>query len=313
MSLVARLVCAVALLMPAPARAADDRTADVRRLIDLLTAAQVAYQEAFEDSGELEDQVELEETRLLVAEATTLNDRLKVLPPEALVAVARDVAAHTPNIDVVPRFVALLADLTTRTGVSAELRPPERPSVARGRTLFRENCAGCHGERGDGSGPDAARAGIAPADFTDLAFMRGETPIDFYTMIGVGHRRRGMPEWAVLSSQQRWDLVAYVWTLGQPDADRTAGASLWRTRCASCHGTDGQGTAATPLDLAATETLLERTDRQLFVRLFRAPHTATIEGLDDAQRWQLVAWVRARNLGGDAPATPTPTTTAPPR
>jgi len=144
--------------------------------------------------------------------------------------------------------------------------------------------------------------------------MRRETPLDFFTMIGLGHRRRGMPEWSQsLSVQQRWDLVAWIWGLQHSDGDRTAGARVWAERCASCHGATGAGAAGQAPDLTRPERLIERTDRTLFVRLLRAPHVAAMGGLSDAERWQVVGHVRALSLGGaERPASAPPSVQATP-
>ena len=95
-----------------------------------------------------------------------------------------------------------------------------------------------------------------------------ETPLDFFHLIGLGPRRRGMPEWSQsLSVQQRWDLVAWIWGLQHPDADRIEGARVWRERCAGCHGADGTGVAGKAADLSRPGSLIERSDRVVFVRL----------------------------------------------
>jgi mono/diheme cytochrome c family protein len=144
---------------------------------------------------------------------------------------------------------------------------------------------------------------MTPADFTSTAFMRRETPLDFFTMIGLGHRRRGMPEWTrSLSLQQRWDLVAFVWGLQLSGADRAGGVRVWAQRCASCHGAAGTGVAGKAPDLTRPGSLVEQSDRVLFVRLFRAPHAEAFAGLDDTARWQVVAHARALSLGGVEPA-----------
>ncbi len=285
---------------------ADDRTAETRRLLELLTGLRIAYQEAFEDGAELASLTEVEEARLLLAEARTLNDRLHVLPPDAFPAIARDLDSLTGRVEVPARIAALAAEVTARTGVALETRPPAGPSAARGRQLYAENCAGCHGPRGAGDGPDAAATGITPADFTSTVFMRRETPLEFFTMITIGHRRRGMPEWTALDAQQRWDLVAYVWGLTQSDGDRAAGARVWSARCAGCHGAAGAGVPGKAGALTRPGSLVERSDRTLFVGLFRAPHAAATQGLTDAERWQVVAHARALSLGGAEGPRPAP-------
>lgn len=139
--------------MLATSAVADDRTADTRRLLELLTGVRLAYLEAFEDRGaELESLTELEEARLRLAEARQLNDGLHLLPDEELAAIAAGLEAEVGRPDVPDRLDVLAAAVTKKSGVVLETVPPAVPSAARGRELYRENCAGCHGARGAGDG-----------------------------------------------------------------------------------------------------------------------------------------------------------------
>ena len=278
---------------------ADDRTDDTRRFLDLLAGVRIAYMEAFEDGEEeLVAPDQLEEARLLARDATSLNDRLALVPPASLATIARRLESQAGGIELPTEVEAMAADVTKRTGVARETRPTEKPSAVRGRELYPENCAGCHGPSGAGDGADAARAGIKPADFTDVLFMRNETPSDFFDRVTLGHRRRGMPEWTALTPLQRWDLVAYVWTLHRSDADRAEAKRLWTDRCASCHGDAGAGMDGKAADLGRPGNLIDRTDRALFVVLSRKPHAAANAGLTDEQRWRLVGRARDLALGG---------------
>jgi mono/diheme cytochrome c family protein len=298
---VQRLFFAVVTLVAlAGVTAADERADDTRRFLDLLTGARIAYLEAFEDGEEeLVAPDQLEEARLLAREAQSLNDRLSLVPAASLATIARRLESRVGGMDLPTEIDAMAADVTAKTGVARDTRPSAKPSATRGRELYPDNCTGCHGTRGAGDGPDAARAGIKPADFTDVLFMRNETPADFFDRVTLGHRRRGMPEWTALAPLQRWDLVAYVWTLHQSDADRAEAKRLWTDRCASCHGTAGAGVEGKAADLTRPGSLMDRTDRALFVVLSRKPHGAANAGLTDEQRWRLAGRARDLSLGGD--------------
>jgi high-affinity iron transporter len=279
---------------------ADDRVADTRRFLDLLAGVRIAYVEAFEGGEEeLIAPDDLDEARLVLAEARALNERLGLVPAETLAGIARRLQSPIGGFEVPRTLDAVAADVTARTGVARDRRPPAPPSAARGRALYGPNCAGCHGVHGAGDGPDAKRAGLVPADFTDVVFMRQETPADFFDRVTLGHRRRGMPEWSALSAQERWDLVAWVWTFQRSDADRAEAARLWADRCTSCHGPTGRGVEGKAADLARPGPALERTDRALFVAISRGSHTASTAGLTDDQRWRLVGRARALALGGE--------------
>ena len=84
--------------------------------------------------------------------------------------------------------------------------PPEMPSAERGKAIFTANCASCHGEAGDGSALEGA------ADFTDLEFMRGEKPAEFFEAIRDGVEGTAMPAWGVtLDEMEIWDVLYYEW------------------------------------------------------------------------------------------------------
>ena len=59
-------------------------------------------------------------------------------------------------------------------------------SLARGELLYQENCQRCHGENGDGDGPDSAEIGEVPA-FTNQAFMAQRSAETMAVAIAHGH------------------------------------------------------------------------------------------------------------------------------
>lgn len=94
----------------------------------------------------------------------------------------------------------------------ATLSSPE--AQARGRALFLEYCAICHGEGADGRGP-RRNLSVPAADFTDQAWRANIDPRRAYYVIREGVRRTPMPAWKILSRDETWDLVAYVLSVGE--------------------------------------------------------------------------------------------------
>lgn len=96
----------------------------------------------------------------------------------------------------------------------------------RAATLYRKNCAACHGESGDGRGPGAAslaalgigghggmKQAARPADFTRARSMLGGTSERYYAKLRRGGMGTGMPSWGpVLTPDETWMLVDYLWT-----------------------------------------------------------------------------------------------------
>jgi cytochrome c oxidase cbb3-type subunit 3 len=94
-------------------------------------------------------------------------------------------------------------------------RPSPAGDPARGAALFSKYCWTCHGKTGAGNGPIAVAFQPRPRDLTDHAYVSSRTDYDLYNAISQGgpavERSAAMPAWSsVLSSQQMWDLVAYI-------------------------------------------------------------------------------------------------------
>jgi len=84
-------------------------------------------------------------------------------------------------------------------------------NLSNGETLFLHNCASCHGESGQGDGPQAS--GMSVTDLTNQELMAGKSANDFYQAIsqGVGDQ---MPAYGEkLSEAERWALTDFTRSL----------------------------------------------------------------------------------------------------
>ncbi|TMA39371.1 MAG: cytochrome c [Deltaproteobacteria bacterium] len=213
-----RLLTASLVLLLAPSsRSAEVDASGVRRLLAVLGGVVQEYGEAFTDDGALSRPIELEEAGLLLADARNQAERLGQTPPDLerqLAALGKAIEDRAPAAAIAAQVRAIRVALEDSTGIGEDIFPPARPSPGRGEAIFRENCTRCHGERGAGDGPDVATLERKPRDFSDPAFMQQETPADFFRVISLGRRQAAMPAWEdVLSVQDRWDVVSYLWSL----------------------------------------------------------------------------------------------------
>lgn len=78
-------------------------------------------------------------------------------------------------------------------------------AIAAGAILFHNNCAQCHGN-------DAAGKFSRPSLRTEE--VRKETDGDLAWLLKDGDVYRGMPRWSGLPEQERWQIIAYLRSLG---------------------------------------------------------------------------------------------------
>ncbi|MGA8108864.1 MAG: c-type cytochrome [Acidobacteriaceae bacterium] len=82
-------------------------------------------------------------------------------------------------------------------------------AIAAGRNLFLDHCAKCHGK-------DAEGKHSRPALRSDR--IRGATDGDLAWLLKNGEVFNGMPRWAGLPEQERWQIVAYLRSLNEGEA-----------------------------------------------------------------------------------------------
>jgi mono/diheme cytochrome c family protein len=137
-----------------------------------------------------------------------------------------------------------------------------------GEKIYLENCAACHGQKGDGKGPEADRLKTKPRDFTTGKYKFRSTPSgylpldsDIFWTVSRGVRTTSMLAQLHLSEQQRWAVTEYLKTFSprfkteksvEPLAIpaklsfNSQLVALGRSKyeeagCAACHGANGQG------------------------------------------------------------------------
>jgi mono/diheme cytochrome c family protein len=127
----------------------------------------------------------------------------------------------------------------SRTAPSrAEPAPPTAPAqtkekapvqtggrdVTRGRALYGQYCASCHGPEGEGDGPVAAGLNPKPAKHSDGRYMNALSDEHLFRVIKEGGAAVGksplMAPWGgTLRDEQIWDVVAFVRSLANPPDD----------------------------------------------------------------------------------------------
>jgi mono/diheme cytochrome c family protein len=185
--------------------------------------------------------------------------------------------------------------------------PARQPSAARGESLYQTHCASCHGVDGKGVVPGAR-------DFNDLDYMRGETPASFYAAVTEG--RGEMPGFRDrLSSDERWDLVFYIWRFSTNAETLALGEHLYQANCAACHGTDGMGEVLGAADFTDLRLVDDRAPRDWYLITTQGEGSmpAWQGRLSQDERWAVIDYLRTFSydpaLPGEAAAEAPPTTT----
>ena len=145
-----------------------------------------------------------------------------------------------------------------------------------GERIYVENCAACHGPKGDGKGPEADRLKTKPRDFSTGRYKFRSTPSgslpldeDIFRTVTRGVRTTSMLAQLHLSENERRAVTGYLKTFSPRFKTEKAVAplvipaqprfnsqlvALGRSKyeeagCAACHGANGQGDGASSKEL----------------------------------------------------------------
>ena len=85
----------------------------------------------------------------------------------------------------------------------------------RGKLIYEQRCAVCHGQQGQGDGPEAPFLSPRPGSLVS-AGTSVKSDADLLAVIANGKPRTAMPAWKdLLTEEQRRDVLAYIRTLIQ--------------------------------------------------------------------------------------------------
>ncbi|AFH49102.1 High-affinity Fe2+/Pb2+ permease [Ignavibacterium album JCM 16511] len=137
------------------------------------------------------------------------------------------------KVPPVLRDTVVVADLQLR---EAKVVPPVKLSeiknatpqlLSEGETLYKSNCASCHGETGAGGGPASAGLNPAPRNFTSPdGWKNGPKLSQIYTTLQEGIPGSAMVSYDYLLPEQKFALAHYIRTNFVPNPPEDTQADL---------------------------------------------------------------------------------------
>ncbi|MCL5429179.1 MAG: cytochrome c [Chloroflexi bacterium] len=150
--------------------------------------------------------------------------------------------------DITPPPDAVIFGETTMAPIEA---PASALDLTAGAAIYTSSCAPCHGAGGLGNGEQAAQLPFSPSAIGDPDLARAASPEDWYRVLSQGRLQRYMPPFeSALSPQQRWDVLAYVYSLSWDAETLNRGAELYALNQSEIDGLlDGISPIAMKLNL----------------------------------------------------------------
>jgi mono/diheme cytochrome c family protein len=127
--------------------------------------------------------------------------------------------------DVTPPPDAIVANRVTLAPVPT---PAGAPNLQAGAGIYTNRCEPCHGTLGLGDGEQASQLPFFPAAIGDPDLAHANSPENWFRVISVGRITRNMPPFeSTLSARERWDVLAYVYSLNWSESMVSKGQELY--------------------------------------------------------------------------------------
>jgi ubiquinol-cytochrome c reductase cytochrome c subunit len=183
-------------------------------------------------------------------------------------------------------------------GLSADDTPQLSTAAEEGKALFNQSCISCHGPSAQGvpgRGPSLIGVGAAAVEFQ---VSTGRMPL-------ARQEAQAEPKPPVFNDDQTRQLAQYIQELGGgpqvPEGDLrateeeaiSAGGSLFRINCSSCHAFGGGGGALSSGKYAPA--LNGVSDRQIYAAMLSGPQNMPVFGdnqLTPEQKMKVIAYVQ---------------------
>jgi high-affinity iron transporter len=107
------------------------------------------------------------------------------------------------------------------------LGPRQAPDLARGEHLFQQDCASCHGAKGDAQTAIAKQLDPPPIAFVDRDRANQRSPFALYQVINQGLEGTAMQSFAQLPDADKWALAYRASLFAYPDALAKEGKAIW--------------------------------------------------------------------------------------
>lgn len=137
------------------------------------------------------------------------------------------------NVPPVLRDTVVVSDLQMREAKIvppinlSEIKNPTPQLLSEGETLYKSNCASCHGETGAGGGPASAGLNPAPRNFTSPdGWKNGAKLSQIYTTLQEGISGSAMVSYDYLLPEQKFALAHYIRTNFVPNPPEDSQADL---------------------------------------------------------------------------------------
>jgi high-affinity iron transporter len=209
-----------------PAAAASG---DVQTTWQLLDYVAVDYGGAVQN-GKIVSDSEYAEMREFSGSAVEKIGALPAKPDKAaLVAESKRFKALIDS-KAAPRAVAAAAHNLGKHLLAAypvPLGPRQSPDLARGEQLFQQDCASCHGAKGDAQTAIARQPDPPPIAFVDRDRAKQRSPFALYQVINQGLEGTAMQSFAQLPDADKWALAYRASAFAYPNALAQQGKAIW--------------------------------------------------------------------------------------
>ena len=190
----------------------------------------------------------------------------------------------------------------TNLPLSGPLYPLLPPNPGEGAVLYAAQCAACHGNSGLGDGPQASQLAFPATQLGSAQVARQAKPVQWYSVVTQGNLEHFMPPFSNLSDRQRWDLIAYSYSLSAPPDMVSQGQELFQANCARCHGESGQGNgpeapglSRAPANFNNQAWMAGKSAADLFqtISAGATPDMPAYSQISEDERWAVTAYLRS--------------------